>query len=133
MRFRDRLARFMYGRYGIDEFYKFLTVVLLALITANFFFRSLILSIVVWLLWGYTIYRFFSRRVYIRQCENRFYLRIKNGIKRFFTVRWRKWKERKTHAYKKCPHCKATLRLPRVKGKHGVNCPKCKKHFEVNI
>ena len=32
-----------------------------------------------------------------------------------------------------CPHCNRTIRLPNKKGKHGVDCPICKKHYEVKI
>ncbi len=123
----------MYGRYGADRLYKFLLILTCIMIVANFFLGSLILTVAIWVLWAYTIFRMFSRNIYARQRENNLYIGIINKIKRFFSLRWRKWKERKTHVFKKCPHCKSTLRLPRVKGKHGVNCPKCKEHFEVKI
>ncbi|MFR2916862.1 MAG: hypothetical protein ACLTKQ_08005 [Acutalibacteraceae bacterium] len=44
-----------------------------------------------------------------------------------------KWAFRKTHVFKKCPGCKAVLRLPRKKGKHTVNCPHCHKNFTVHV
>lgn len=133
MRFRDRILKFMYGRYGADQLYTFLVVITLILTIAKFFTDSIILSVVICLLWGWILFRMLSRNIYARQRENNFYLKIKNGIVGFFSLRKRKWKDRKTHVYKKCPHCKATLRLPKKKGKHGVNCPKCKEHFEVKI
>ena len=37
------------------------------------------------------------------------------------------------HVYKKCPHCRAQLRLPRKKGEHDVCCPRCKVTFSVKI
>lgn len=32
-----------------------------------------------------------------------------------------------------CPYCLQKMRLPNKKGKHGVDCPKCKNHFMVKI
>ena len=37
------------------------------------------------------------------------------------------------HVYKKCPNCRAVLRLPRRKGRHTTICPKCKKEFRVYV
>ena len=133
MMFRDRLYRFLYGRYGMDELYKVLLLIFIVGFIANIFVGSLIFSIVLWLIWGFALFRMFSRNIAARRRENGVYLRFKGKITRFFSLRLRKWRERKTHVFKKCPHCKATVRLPRVKGKHGVNCPKCRRHFEVKI
>ena len=44
-----------------------------------------------------------------------------------------RWRDRKTHVFRKCPHCKKTLRLPRVPGDHFVNCPLCHTHFSVHV
>ena len=44
-----------------------------------------------------------------------------------------RFSERKTHIYKTCPHCRATLRLPRAKGEHTTRCPRCGKEFGVKI
>jgi len=35
----------------------------------------------------------------------------------------------KTHKHFTCPNCKATLRLPKGKGKIMITCPKCRKEF----
>ena len=54
----------------------------------------------------------------------------------FFKLRRNKWKDRKTHVYRKCPTCHAILRLPKIKGKekgkgkHTVCCPRCANKFE---
>lgn len=42
-------------------------------------------------------------------------------------------RDRKTHVYRACPVCKNFLRLPRISGEHGVNCPACHGHFTVKI
>ncbi len=133
MRFREKLAAFLYGRYGADELYRLLFVVFVICFGINIFIGSLILGIAAWMIYAYAVFRVFSRNIAARRKENYAYLLIRNKIKGFFSLQARKWRERKTHVFKKCPHCKATVRLPRVEGKHGVNCPKCRKHFEVNI
>ena len=39
----------------------------------------------------------------------------------------------KEHCYKKCSKCKTVLRLPKQKGEHTVQCPKCRESFKVKI
>ena len=76
-------------------------------------------------------YRLLSRNIYKRQSENMKYLKIRDKVKGKITLQKRKWSERKTHIYRKCPNCKAEIRLPKKKGKHVCTCPRCKKNFEV--
>ena len=65
--------------------------------------------------------------------ENAKYLGARNKFLSFFKRKKAQFRDRKTHVYKKCPHCKATLRLPKKKGRHTVSCPKCRKRFETKI
>ena len=44
-----------------------------------------------------------------------------------------RWRDRKTHVYHRCPHCRAMLRLPRRPGFHGVTCPRCSRHFDMTV
>lgn len=133
MRMRERLYRFMYGRNGIDQFGKFLSIAYLVLVLVNYFIGSLIFSGVILLLFAYWLFRFLSRNIYKRQKENQIYLKVKNGFLHFFRQISNRFKNRKTNVYRRCPSCKATLKLPKVKGKHTVKCPKCRKEFEVKI
>ncbi len=133
MRFRDRIAAFLYGRYGIDELYRLLLIVFVICVVVNIFIGSIIIWVLSWLIYFYSLFRIFSRNITARRKENAAYLRIRTKAIAFFSLQKRKWRERKTHIFKKCPHCKATVRLPRIDGKHGVKCPKCKQHFEVKI
>lgn len=132
-RLRQKLSAFMYGRYGPDNLYNFLTVTYMVVAIANAFLRSLILAILELVLIFFVFYRFFSRNIYKRSEENRKYLAVKSKIKGFFSLSRQKIKERKTHIYKKCPSCKAVLRLPRKKGEHTVRCPKCSNRFDVKV
>lgn len=58
-----------------------------------------------------------------------FFGRMRRAILRTF----HRIRDRKTHVYRTCPVCKNVLRLPRVMGEHGVNCPACRGHFTVKI
>lgn len=123
----------MYGRYGPDNLYNFLTVTYLIVAIVNMFLRSAIIAALELVLIFYVFFRFFSRNIYKRSQENRKYLAIKGKVKGFFTLSRQKARERKTHIYKKCPACKSVLRLPRTKGKHTVKCPRCAHRFDMRV
>ena len=132
MRFRDRLIRFMYGRYGADQLGRTLIWVSLAFSIAGMFtlpwFSLISLVLLIWM----TV-RMFSKKIDLRRKENALYLRLTSKPKRWFNLQKNKFRDRRTHVYKKCPYCKATLRLPKKKGKHKVGCPKCHRDFDVKI
>lgn len=130
-KWQNRLYNFLYGRYGMDELYQFNMVVYLILFVVNIFLNSMILFWIEMFIIVFSFYRLFSKNIKQRKKENQFYLNIKNSIKKYFELLSRKWKDRNTHMYKKCIHCKTVLRLPLKKGTHTVKCPNCKKRFEV--
>lgn len=131
--FYEKLARFMYGRNGSDDMCRGLCILCLVLIVVNLFIHSLIISALELGLLIYVTFRTLSKNVVKRRQENMAYKSIENKIKKFFMQIKNRFRDRKTHAYRKCPHCKNTLRLPKVKGSHTVNCPCCKNKFDVNI
>jgi len=130
-KWQNRVYNFLYGRYGTDELYQFNLVVYLILFIINIFLNSMILFWLELLIIIFTFYRVLSKNIKKRRKENNAYLNIKNKIVKFFELINRKWKDRHTHMYKKCIHCKTVLRLPLKKGTHTVKCPNCKKRFEV--
>jgi len=131
--FRERIANFMAGRYGADRFYYFLIAIYFILVAVNLFFNSLVLSLAETAVFIYAIYRVMSRNIYKRQAENEKYIKATEKPKRFFNLQKCKYRDRKTHVYKKCPYCSNNLRLPKQKGKHTVACPCCKNRFETRI
>lgn len=138
MRFRERLARFMAGRYGVDALYRFTMWTCVALVLVSLFLRPfpvayLILSSVETLLFIWTLFRCFSRNIEARQRENIRFWRIRERVRGFFRLCKNRRRDRKTHVYKKCPHCRSTLRLPKQKGRHSVRCPRCRTLFSVKI
>ncbi len=131
--FRERLARFMAYRYGIDRLYYVLITVCFVLVILNLFFKSYIISSIESLIFFYAIYRIFSKNIYKRQKENEKLNQIIDAIKKFINLQKCKYRDRKTHVYRKCPSCRNNLRLPKEKGKHTVSCPCCKHRFDVRI
>lgn len=131
-KFTSKLSRFFYGRYGHDTLNKVLTVVyliwLIAFTIATFIVNHIAFSIIGWCitiaLFAWTTFRMLSRNIVARRKENEKFCG-------FFKLRRNKFRDRKTHVYRKCKSCKAVLRLPKSKGKHFVVCPKCKNRFEV--
>ncbi|MBQ5661542.1 MAG: hypothetical protein IIV17_00715 [Clostridia bacterium] len=129
--FRERVYRFMMGRNGTDTLCTALTVCALVLLGLELISGWAWLSIPSLALLIYSNFRAFSRNVVKRRRENAAFCGFFRRIRGFFKLQRNKWKDRKTHIYRKCPSCKSVLRLPRAKGKHTVNCPRCHNRFAV--
>lgn len=131
MKFGDRYIKFMKDRYGIDELYKFLLLICFVLIVINTFISNNIIRLFEVLLIVIIFYRYMSKNIKLRNKENDKYLEIKDKIIKLFDYNKKKYKDRNTHMYKKCPKCKQKIRLPLKKGKHTVKCPNCGNRFDV--
>ena len=139
-RLRAALMRFMAGRYGPDSFGNFLLVsyiiVWILFSAARLFVGGIpayILSLLQTALFIYILFRMLSRNIYKRQRENAKYFALKNRFMRYFRLKRDIFRTRKTNIWKKCPHCKAMIKLPRKKGKHTCTCPKCRRDFKVRV
>ncbi len=143
MKFREKLARFLYGRYGADSLYNALFVCELILLFLGAVLNILgkvepILHLISVLLYAvalglmvFAMYRFFSRNIRKRRKENEAWLRFKAKFRR--SPKPNLPPDTVDHIFRSCPHCKATLRLPREKGKHEVKCPRCGNRFGVKV
>ncbi|MBU3160069.1 hypothetical protein KPL37_09920 [Clostridium frigoris] len=131
--FKNKLAQFMYGRYGTDQLYIALIALYFVLIVVNGFIKSSIISVLMSVILILIIFRALSRNIYKRNMENEKFMKFFKPIKSKGAFQIRKIKESKTHRFRKCPHCKKMLRLKRVRGKHTVKCPNCNKEFEMRI
>ena len=129
-RFGESFRRFMYGRYGADELNIALLICALAISLLNTilslflrlnyiysYFISPALYLVMFGLLSFGLFRTFSRNIYARQKENR-----------WFKQRWQRLRDRKNR-YFRCPKCKQTVRVPKGKGKISIHCPKCGEKF----
>ena len=131
MKFSDRYIKFMKDRYGVDELYKFLLLICFILLVINTFISNNIIRLFEVLLIVIIFYRYMSKNIKLRKKENDKYLEIKDKIIKLFDYNKKKYKDRNTHMYKKCPKCKQKIRLPLKKGKHTVKCPNCGNRFDV--
>ena len=124
-----RLAAYMSGRNGIDQLAVGTLAVSLALQMVGTMLRSPLLLLLSLALFGWTLYRIFSRRREMREDENRKFMQWYGGVKtkcRQFILRL---KLRKEYKYFKCPQCSSLLRLKRGGGEKQITCPKCHHQF----
>lgn len=68
--FREKVSRFMQGRYGMDDLGRFTMMVILVLMAASILFQSGILNLCVCAGLIYCYYRAFSRNIAKRYEEN---------------------------------------------------------------
>ena len=136
---KERLRRFMEGRYGADALNRFLTVCGWVLLLLGFVLSALdskvalsVGSLLVTLSWAlliFSIFRTLSKNTSQRASENYKYFVYKNKVTGWFRRLKTRWQDRKVHRYFKCPQCHATVRVPKGKGKIRITCPKCKHQF----
>lgn len=132
MKWINKLQHFMINRYGIDDLYNFLLKLYILLFLINLILNSNILNLIELLIIIIMFYRFFSKKIQLRRKENNYYLKLKSQILKPFKNIKRNFKDRDYYVYKKCHHCKTTLRLPlpTKRGIQQVKCPKCKQKIK---
>ena len=125
---RQRTARFMAGRNGNDALNRFLLVCDLLLLLLSSLLRGPFFLLALALL-GYIYFRMLSRNVYKRQDENGRYLRAKYKLQSRLRLVGERWKQRRDYKFFVCPSCRATLRVPKGRGKIKIVCRKCGTSF----
>ena len=124
--------QFMIGRNGNDELNRFLLAADMVLILLSVIFSRGIgrfLSPIALVLLGFTYYRMFSRDLIRRSDENAKYFRIREHFLGMIRVKKEQWVQRKDYKFFVCPACKATLRVPKGRGKIKIVCRKCGNSF----
>ena len=133
---RDKLNKFMQGRYGVDQLSRFtLGVALFIVVIGSFCRRNMaggVLDLLGFVLIIYTYVRILSRNIQKRYAENQKYLALENRLRRFFGQKRYLMQQRKEYHIYKCPGCKQKIRIPRGKGKISIRCPKCGEEFIKN-
>ncbi|MCX7772220.1 MAG: hypothetical protein N2376_03805 [Clostridia bacterium] len=128
------MNRLMANRYGIDAYSIFLFLL------SPMFLQTHYLWVIGIFITGYALFRIFSKDKAKRYAEfqkfthivQQFLFKANQAIARvkaFFSLRTKRFQERKSFVYLKCPKCRRFLRLPRKKGKLEVTCPVCKEVF----
>ena len=126
---REKFYRFMQGRYGVDDLYRFLVCLALLGIVLNWLLKSQLLSFAVTLLLVYAMYRMLSRNHSARYTENQKYLNATAKFRYWFDQQKKLMEERKYHHIYTCPGCGQKIRIPKGKGKIEIDCPKCHTKF----
>ena len=127
-KFRDKMARFMYGRYGADQLNRCLMGIVMVLLVVSLFFRYRFLYWLTIMGIALAYFRMLSKNIRRRSLENGRYLRATSKVRRKLSG-FRNRVQDKAHRYYKCPSCRQKVRLPRGKGKICITCPKCGKEF----
>lgn len=126
---REKLARFMVGRNGVDDLARFESWFVLVVLILSIFTRSGLLDLIVIALIVHMYFRVFSRNVSKRYEENQKFLNFRYD----WTVKWNRKKkhfeQRKMYKFYKCPMCRQEVRVPRGHGKICITCPKCREEF----
>lgn len=131
---REKLQRFMLGRYGGDELGKALNVMALVCLVISMFV-SKISALNLLLYWGgfglliYTCYRMFSKNVAKRYEENQKYLNFRYRAVAKWDAKKKRFAQRREYRFFRCPGCKQNVRVPRGRGKICITCPRCKQEF----
>ena len=125
---REKLQRFMWGRYGNDNFNQFLLAVAFVSLLISFFGGGLF-YLVATVVMVYAYFRMFSRNISKRSAENQQFLKQKLKVRAFFTKKKKELAERKVYHIYRCPNCRQKIRIPRGKGKIAVKCPQCGTEF----
>lgn len=127
-----KLSVFMEGRYGRDRLYNFLSIAALVFLILSFippirFFVYIALAVIIW-----SMFRVLSRNLPARRKELETYEKVFGSVSGNVKMLKRRWTERDTHLYIKCPNCKTYIRIKKPpKGKTiSVTCPKCQNRTE---
>ena len=125
---KEKFYRFMQGRYGNDQFNRFLMILVIVCFALSLFgVRPFYVLGIVLLIYAY--FRLFSKNIYKRRQENAVYLRYEYKVRQWFATFKRDMEQRKTHHIYRCPSCKQKIRIPRGKGKIEIRCPQCGQTF----
>lgn len=126
---REKLIRFMYGRYGMDKLSKHLIygAVIVSLVSIFLPFEILYFISLAMMIGGY--YRIFSKDHAKRYREAAAYERFLAKVKKGPNQLKYEMEQRKDYRIFKCPSCKQRMRIPKGRGMVEIRCRKCSAMF----
>ena len=127
----NAIARFMYGRNGMDQMNVVLLRVYLVVFAAQMVFSlvkvrigAVICEILLWPLMVLILFRMFSKNLPKRRAENQKFVNWWWGVKSRNAGAKARHAD-KDHKYFTCKTCGTICRVPVGKGKIIITCPKC--------
>ena len=126
---KEKMRKFMLGRYGFDELSKVCLGTTVVLMVCSMFLDNRLLYLMAIALLIFCYYRAFSRNIEKRRAEGQKYrnFRYQN------TVKWNAFKKRqeqkKQYCFYKCPQCRQKVGVPKGRGRICITCPKCSREF----
>ena len=127
---RMAVARFMYGRNGIDQlsvaavWVCLILQLLSTLVNRKWVLAGAVLYYVSLVLWIWLLFRIFSKNLYKRREENQKWLTWWNRLRSGRADAKARHAD-KEHKYFTCKNCKTICRVPAGKGNIVITCPKC--------
>ena len=125
---REKMMRFMQGRYGNDRLGQVMLVVALICMVLSLF-RIPFISTVGLVVLILTYYRMFSRQIGKRAAENQKYLVLEWKLRARLQKRKQAMAQSRTHRIFRCPECRQKIRVPRHRGRIAISCRKCGTEF----
>lgn len=125
---REKMMRFMQGRYGNDRLGQVMLVAALVCMVLSLF-RIPFISTVGLVVLILTYYRMFSRQIGKRAAENQKYLALEWKLRARLQRRKQAVAQSRTHRIFKCPKCRQKIRVPRHRGRIAISCRKCGTEF----
>ena len=127
-KFGYKLAQFMMGRHGMDQFSRDLMAYGMILVVADIFIPGRIVSYIGYLIVIFAIYRIFSRNNAKMMAQLSWYKTYVDNPLRAFLNR-----DRKNYRYFRCPCCRQVQKAPKGRGRIRVTCHKCGNVFEKKV
>ena len=129
---REKLAKLMYGRYGVDQLGRAMLIFALVLCVLSLFVPRRLSGIIYYISLIFIILmyiRMFSKNIQKRYQENNKYLSLKASFLRKFQREKEIFSQRRFYHFYRCPRCRQRIRIPRGKGRIEIRCPKCSQTF----
>lgn len=116
---------FFSGRYGMDNFNRFLMILGLVLSFLSMIVRIRLFYTIGVIIWIFALARAFSRAHGNRARENQWFMAKTALVRNFFWKKKTIRNEKKYNHIFKCPSCGQHVRVPKGKGKIEIKCPRC--------
>lgn len=127
---RAGFARFMAGRYGVDQLGYAALILAVAVTLLGTLLRVPLLTLLADALLLLVFFRMFSRNRVARAQENQRYLQKTLRVRKPLGEWINRVKNSKRYKYFVCPKCKMRLRVPRGVGNVTITCKGCGERFD---